>query len=108
MKIGLVGGSYLERSLVFDAQRSINFYPVLDQEGKEVSALYGTPGLSLFSNAGAGPIRNGFAAANDRTFVVSGDKLYEINSAGSSVVRGSLDGNFGNVSIAENGFEPVS
>lgn len=105
MKIGLVGGSYLERSLPFDAQRSINYYPVLDQEGKEVSALYGTPGLSLFSTAGAGPIRNGFTASNDRTFVISGDKVYEINSAGSSIVRGSLDGNFGNVSIAENGFE---
>ncbi len=62
MKIPLVGPSYQQRSIPFDGQRTINLYPVLDQQGKEVSALYGTPGLTLFGTAGTGPIRGLFTA----------------------------------------------
>lgn len=105
MKIGLVGPSSQERSLPFDAQRTVNFYPVFDKEGKEVSALYGTPGLLLFATAGTGPIRGEYAATNGRCFAVSGSSLYEINSDGSSVARGSLDQNIGIVSMTENGFQ---
>lgn len=105
MKIGLVGPSYQQRSLPFDAQRSINLYPVLDPKGKEVSALYGAPGKSLFSTAGVGPGRGGFTAANGRAFVVSGSSLYEISSDGTATSRGSLDTSSGIVSIDENGVQ---
>lgn len=102
MKIGLVGPSSEERSIPFDGQRTINLYPVFDQQGKEVSALYGTPGLSLFSTAGAGPVRGEFASANGRGFAVSGDNLYEIDSAGVATSRGTLNTEEGIVSIDEN------
>lgn len=102
MKIGLVGPSYQERSLPFDAQRSINLFPVLDQQGKEVSALYGTPGLTSFATAGAGPIRGGFTSANGRAFVVSSSELYEIFSSGTVLLLGSLTTTSGIVSIDEN------
>lgn len=105
MKISLVGASNQERSLPFDAQRTINFYPVLDQQGKEVSALYGTPGLTLFSTAGTGPVRGVFAAANGRAFVVSNSGLYELSSAGVSTLLGSLESASGIVSIDENGLQ---
>jgi hypothetical protein len=105
MKIGLVGGSYQERSLPFDAQRSVNLYPVLDKEGKEVSALYGTPGLDTFSTAGVGSVRGCLQATNGRAFAVSGSKLYEVNSAGTSTELGTLDGSSGLVTMAENGFQ---
>lgn len=103
MKIALVGPSYQERSLPFDAQRTINLYPVFDKDGKEVSALYGTPGLTSFSTAGSGPIRGAFAATNGRVFAVSGATLYEISSAGVATSRGTLDSSSGIVSIDENG-----
>lgn len=102
MKIDLVGPSYVERSLPFDCQRTINLYPVLDQQGKEVSALYGTPGLTLFATAGTGAVRGEFAAANGRGFVVSGSGLYELTPAGTFTLLGSLDSSAGIVSIDEN------
>lgn len=103
MKIGIVGTSYQERSLPFDAQRLVNFYPVFDQTGKEVAALYGTPGLALFATAGTGPIRGAFVATNERAFVVSSGALYEVFSDGTSTSRGSLLTTTGNVTIDENG-----
>lgn len=106
MKIGLVGGSYQELSLPFDAQRSINLYAVSDPKGAEVSALYGTPGLSLFAVAGTGPVRGELAASsNDRNFAVSGSGLYEIFADGTTTLRGSLDGSAGTVTMADNGFQ---
>lgn len=105
MKIPLVGPSYQERSLPFDAQRSVNLFPVFDKEGKEVSALYGTPGLALFATAGLGPIRGCFAAANGRAFVVSNSGLYEISSGGAATLMGALDSSSGIVSIDENGLQ---
>jgi len=102
MKIGLVGPSYQQVSLPFDAQRTINLIPIADQQGKEVSSLLGTPGLSAFGTAGTGPTRGAFASANGRAFFVSGANLYEIDSGGSTTNRGTLLGSSGNVSIAEN------
>jgi hypothetical protein len=105
MKIGLVGGSNQERSLPFDAQRTINLYPVLDQEGKETSALYGTPGLEVYAQAGIGPIRGGFTAANGRAFFVSNTGFYEIDENGDETLRGSLLTQSGIVSLDENGLQ---
>lgn len=105
MKIGLVGASYQQRSLPFDAQRSINLYPVLDQQGKEVSALYGTPGLSLFATAGSAGGRGCFPAANGRAFVVTGSSVYELSSDGVATLIGSLQTTTGNVSMDENGLQ---
>lgn len=107
MKLGLVGPSYQEWSLPFDPQRSVNFYPVLHQmqSGKEVSALYATPGLSLFTHTGGGKSRGLFNAANGRVFAVTGSKLYEIDAAGMVTERGNLDQSNGVVSIEENGFQ---
>lgn len=105
MKIGLVGASNQERSLPFDAQRTVNAYPVLDQQGKEVSALYGTPGLTSFANTGDGAIRGMFSATNGRTFAVSANQVYEITSLGVATMIGSLLTISGAVSIDENGLQ---
>ncbi len=102
MKIGLVGPSYQQRSLPFDAQRCINLFAVFDEQGKEVAALYGTPGLELFATAGTGPIRGNFTSSNGRCFKVSGDKLYELDSVGTATSRGTLNTSSGNLTIEEN------
>lgn len=102
MKIGLVGATYQQRSLPFNAQRTINFWPISDQQGKEVSALYGTAGLSLFATAGAQGHRQAFTSSNGRCFFVAGSTLYEVESDGSTTNRGTLLSSFGNVSIDEN------
>lgn len=102
MKIGLVGPSYQQASLPFDAQRSINLYPIADQMGKETSSLYSTPGLTLFATAGSGPTRALFNSTQARTFSVSGNGLYEFTSAGVVTLRGSLNTSSGSVLIDEN------
>ena len=102
MKTGLVGPSYSERSLSFDAQRTINFYPETDKSGKEVSALYGTPGLSVFCDTGLDKSRGLFTSYNGRLFYVAAQTLYEVSSAGVSTVRGTLATSSGLVSFAEN------
>lgn len=105
MKIDLVGASYQAWSLPFNAERSVNLFPVLDKRGKDVAALYGTPGKLLFGTAGLGQCRQCFAATNGRGFVVSAATLYEIDSAGAATSRGTLLTSAGNVSMAENGLQ---
>lgn len=102
MKIGLVGETYQEDSLPFNAQRSINLYAVLDQTGKEVGAMYGTPGLYLFGNLGTGPWREEFKSGTGRCFGISGSQLYEINADGTGTLRGSINQSSGTVFMCEN------
>lgn len=107
MKVGLVGPSNSERSLPFDAQRTINLYPVINetQQGKEISALYGTPGKVLFTTCGSGPIRGNFSAANGRAFEVSGNALYEVTSAGVATLVGTLTSTTSICTLDENGLQ---
>lgn len=102
MKIGFVGPSYVERSIPFSAQRTINLFPVINEAEQGVAALYGTPGLTIFTEAGDGPIRGSFTSANGRSFVISGGGLYEITSSMTSSLLGSLNTNSGTCTIAEN------
>ena len=77
----------------------------IDKEGKEVSALYGTPGLELFSTAGVGPVRGCYNAANGRAFVVANSGLYELDDAGTATLRGTLDTTISIVTIDDNGLQ---
>lgn len=90
------------QSRPFDAQRTVNLFPISDEMGKEVASLQSTPGLSLFATCSQGNGRKCFASAKGRDFVVSGSKLYEVNSDGTTTERGTIDTSSGNVSIAEN------
>lgn len=107
VKIGVVGPSYNQISLPFDAQRSINFYAVLDQMGKEVAALYGTPGLVLFTNLGNAPIREMFNSTTGRAFAICGSNFYEVDVAGVGTKRGTLDQSSGICYMAENAVQLV-
>lgn len=104
-KIGLVGPSYMQRSLPFDAQRTINLFPIADRDGADVKSLFGTPGLELFATAGNGPIRGCKDTAGARAFIVSGNTLYEIDSTGTSTERGTLLTSSGAVTFADNGLQ---
>lgn len=105
MKLGLVGGSYQERSLPFDAQRTINLFPVVDEtkQGKEVAALYGTAGLATFVELPDSPIRAEFySAGKTRAFAVAGEGVYEIFTDGIYSLLGALESNETVCTIAEN------
>lgn len=105
MKAGLVGPSSQQRSLPFDAQRSVNLFAISDQEGKEQASMYSRPGYNLMGTSGIGPGIGIFASANGRCFQVSGSGLYEIFVDGSSILRGTLNVSQSITTMAENGLQ---
>lgn len=105
MRIGLVGPTGQQRSLPFNAERTVNLLPIIDQRGADTASLLGTPGLELFATAGIGAIRGGLQTSDDRAFFVSGSVLYEIDSAGTATNRGTLNTSSGTVTMADNGFQ---
>ena len=101
MKIGLVGPSYDQRSLPFDAQRCINLYPEFDREGKEVASLMATPGIAEFADVGDGPVRGIFRSGNGRVFAVSGNEVYEVDEEGTETLIGTINTSLNRVTMAE-------
>ncbi|KGG83033.1 hypothetical protein P245_25750 [Comamonas thiooxydans] len=98
-----VGGSYTSRSLNWDAQRSVNLYPVLSESGtsRSVAMLTTTPGHRKWLDVGAGPIRGELKVAGV-LLVVSGSKLYRV-SAGKVVTEVGAVAGSGLVGMASNG-----
>jgi hypothetical protein len=73
-------------------------------EAKNVGALIGTPGLKLLCTMGTEALgcRGMFVTARDRLLVVTGNKLYDINTNDySSITLGTLSTYTGKVSFAE-------
>jgi len=104
---GFIGPSYTVDSVNIDAQRCVNLYPKINEMGKgkssQVAALIGTPGLSLAVTIGDGPVRGIFRGSNGFLYVVSGNKLYYVNSLNVAQELGTLLTSTGNVDFADNG-----
>lgn len=94
-------GSYQNQSSRADSQGSVNMYPETDPTIKR-TVLVGTPGLSLFATLATSPVR-GIWIGEDRMFVVSGSKLYEVFQNGTSTQRGDVGSDGLPVQIFPNG-----
>jgi hypothetical protein len=81
-----VGPSYTSLACNLDAQQSMNLYVETDETGlgKNRAALYGTPGIQLFTAVPlpTSPIRGMLATDAGRLFVIAGSKFYEVYSDG--------------------------
>lgn len=97
--------SYQSRSVPFSQQQLVNCYPEsgVGKQTKTPVVIYGTPGLKLFTSVGEGPIR-GMEYMNNVLYVVSGDVLYRVDSAGAATNIGSVEGS-DVVGMANNGTE---
>jgi len=98
--------SYQARSTQLLAQQCINaFVEHTPKEGKTQVPIYGTPGLSLFSRLGSGPI-NGLWVMGSLLYCLSGDALFSVTPLGVATLIGrtSLGGV---VSMADNGLQLV-
>ncbi len=102
MKIPFVGPAYTGRSSNLNNQRCVNFYIETDPSGKNVMALYGTPGLNLFVYLGILPMR-GTYAVKDVLYGISGTTFYSILANGVATSIGTLLTSSGHVSMADNG-----
>lgn len=104
---GFVGPFAETRSRTFDAEDTINFYYEPGDAGSPRSraALYGTPGVRLYSwfPVGESPLR-GLFSQDGRAFGVSGTTFGEIPDGGGAVTHtGTVAGTSDPVSFASNG-----
>lgn len=102
----LVGGSYTARSVNFDAQKTINFYPEASGSGnsKSIAMLIGTPGLRLFKATLPGIAVRGIIRVNsNQVIVVAGNQVYSMTAAGVLTVFASVAAGTTPVSMAYNG-----
>lgn len=104
MKTPIFGGFYVARSTNLADQVCKNLFPttVETKSGKDVGALYATPGLDLQVTAGTGPIRaqENFMGYN---YVVSGNVIYAVSSLWVASIVGDIGTTFGPVSVINNG-----
>lgn len=92
------------RSSVVSAQRLINLYPEMQPpDAKARVTLLGTPGMVAFGTLPEGPTR-GMHVMNGTLYVVAGDTLYSVNSAGTPQTIGGISGE-GRVYMADNGIQ---
>ena len=89
---GLVGPSYKSASVAADPAECINWYVEVldDQNAKAPARLAPAPGFTEFADLTPGPIRAQFKTSDDRVFVVSGFNFYEVDSAGTGTIRGTV------------------
>jgi len=107
LKIPFIGGAYEGKSSNLNAQTCVNLYPVYDnEEGKNVRALYGTPGMKQFCDpSNASPVRN-MLKMGDYLYAVVGTSLYRVDSSGNATaMTGSLTTSSGPVWLSNNGTE---
>lgn len=110
MQIPFIGGSYLARSTNLNASRCINLYAEKDESGtgKNVAALYGTPGLRLLVTlGGTGPIRGLWQPTVGNMIAVQGSSVYRVSAAWVATFIGTIGSSSGPVSISDNGIVAV-
>jgi hypothetical protein len=108
---GFIGPSYTLAHPSAGAQRLVNLYPEVNEAGprkQNVASLRGTPGLRLRATLGDGPIRGVHRASTGQLFVVSGNRVYEVDSSWTATLRsGTLDTFTGRVTMADDGTRVV-
>jgi hypothetical protein len=104
---GFCGPTYESSSVVADGQRCINLYPEIIESGagKNLFALFATPGLVEYDTVGTGPIRalHRTDENRERVLVVSGAELWELFSDKTATKLGDLNGSSEPASIAYSG-----
>lgn len=103
MKSPILGSTYVTRSINAANARMVNLFPeIVPEGGKEPAFLNRAPGLKLKVAVGIGPIRGLWSYGNNM-YVVSGNKLYKVTSDYVVTNLGTVSGNSGPVSMADNG-----
>lgn len=110
-RIGIVGGAYKSIAYSVNNQSCINLMAEKDESGagKAELILIGTPGLKVFATLSDSPVRGEWRTSTPnapvRAFAVSGAKLYEIFSNGTSSVLGSVANDGKPASIASSSIQ---
>lgn len=108
--IGLAGPSYLWRSLVPEASRTVNYFPqvIQSENGRGVSQLMlmTTPGLISFmdktADANVGKARGLLTHSSGILIAVLGPNVYTVTTAGVGTLRGTVSDDGLPVSMSSN------
>ena len=103
MDFPFVGQAYTARSLNVDAQRCFNLYPEVDPTGKNVVALYGTPGLLRLATCAAAQQVRGLKTSGAYLYAVSGNQASRFDVNWTETVLGTIGTTSGPVSMETNG-----
>lgn len=109
MRVNLLGGTYLARSVIADVQRCINLFPEINPQDAEAPVThYPTPGKVLRGVAPNGmPIRGMYRISNTfELLVAAGNKLYHAAPTVPLLTfteLGTLSSSAGPVSMIDNG-----
>ena len=90
----------------YSSQRTVNFYPEIDDQYKDKVVLKAFPGHTRWARVGGGPIR-GMLRFGGVLIVVSGSVVYKVTSGGTITSLGTINTSTGFVSMDENGDELV-
>ena len=107
-RVQWIGQSATARSSSVGNLRLLNGYAevVESQQGKAVVALYGAPGLTVFTTLpGSGGVRAVYTSSDSRLFAVRGAGCYEVYTDGTTALLGTLSSSSGPVSMADNGVD---
>lgn len=107
MRVPLTTGAYQTRSVIAEAQRSVNLYAEANpQDAPCPFTYYPTPGLTLVSTPPvAGESRCIYTASNGNRYEVVGENVYSVSAANIYTQRGTLASSSGPVSMVDNGFD---
>lgn len=106
MKIPFVGPTYTSRSRDVNYQICRNFYLESDPSGKNLIALYPTPGLNVAASVDTGPCRGNGIIFQGFAYFVLNNMLYRFDGASLTAI-GTLNTISGRVQMAENGDQLV-
>ena len=103
MQVPFAIESYKSRSAPWSAQRCINGFSETapNKNTKTPNVVYGSPGISSFTSGLSGSIR-GSKLMGGVLYVVAGSGFYSIASDGTATSIGSINTNFGLVSMDAN------
>jgi len=105
MKTPILGASYVARSVNAADNRCINLFPeVVPEGGKEPGFLNRAPGLNLLTTVGTGPIR-GTRSFGGYLYVVSGRRLYKLDTAWAITEIGLVNDSTDPVSMSDYGVQ---
>lgn len=104
-RLNLLGGTYLARSIIANAQRCVNLYPEKNPSDASAPVTHQlTPGLtSKVSLGSSAPARGLYTATNGLLYYCAGNTLYLINSNFTLTALGTLASNSGIVYMQDNG-----
>ena len=103
MKTPFLGPSSYARSPNAQADRSVNIYPEMTPQGRDVAVFYGTPGMVQWADL-TNDIR-GLHVAGSYLYAVAGNSIVKVDSAATETVLGTMSTSSGIVQMADNGEE---